>query len=93
MISLHSKVVAREGVLFRDLDGEAVLLSQATGRYYSLDEVGSRMWALLVEHGEVGRVCQALADEYDADQEQLLGDLTGFVGELVSRGLLRVHGE
>ena len=37
-----------DGVVFREVKGEAVLLELETGRYYGLDEVGTRIWQLLV---------------------------------------------
>ena len=35
------RITVPESVLFRDLDGEAVLLETVTGRYFGLDEVGT----------------------------------------------------
>jgi hypothetical protein len=32
-----------DDVLFRDLDGEAVILNLRTGTYFGLDELGTRM--------------------------------------------------
>jgi len=77
-------------VLFRDLNGEAVVLNLTTGQYYGLNEVGTRMWALLAEHGQVEAAFQALLEEYDVAGEQLQRDLLGFVDELASHGLVQL---
>ena len=69
MTDLTTRVTVPESVLFRDLDGEAVLLETATGRYYGLNEVGTRMWSLLQLHGEIEAVCRALLTEYDVPEE------------------------
>jgi hypothetical protein len=90
MIDLTTRVTVPESVLFRDLDGEAVLLETASGRYYGLDEVGTRMWSLLQIHGEIGAVCRALLAEYDVSEERLRADLEKLVETLVARGLLKV---
>ena len=34
-------------VIYRDLDGGAVILNLKTGTYFGLDTVGTRMWALI----------------------------------------------
>ncbi len=75
MIDLATRVTVPESVLFRDLDGEAVLLETGSGRYYGLDEVGTRMWSLLQLHGEIEAVCRALLAEYDVPEDRLREDL------------------
>jgi hypothetical protein len=86
--TLNSLVCVPDDVLFRDLDGEAVILNLRTGTYYGLDEVGTRMWLLLVEHGRVGSAYTALLAEYAVNEDQLSGDLLGLVDKLASRQLL-----
>jgi hypothetical protein len=90
MIDLTTRITVPESVLFRDLDGEAVLLETGSGRYYGLDEVGTRMWNLLQLHGETEAVCRALLAEYDVSEDRLCEDLRRFVETLAARGLLRV---
>jgi hypothetical protein len=90
MTDLTTRITIPESVLFRDLDGEAVLLDTVSGRYYGLDEVGTRMWSLLQRHGEIEAVCRALFAEYEAPEEQLLEDLQRFVGTLAAKGLIRM---
>jgi hypothetical protein len=75
-------------VLFRDLGGEAVLLELDSGCYYGLDEVGTRIWSLLEQHGDLGEVEKQLLAEYDVSHDQLAADLRSFVQELEGRGLL-----
>ncbi len=88
---LSSRVCVPEGVLFQNLEGEAVLLNQVSGKYYGLDQTGTRMWELLAEHGEVETVFRALIEVYDAPVERLQNDLLGFVDRLSAQGLLEVH--
>ncbi|HEY0514520.1 MAG TPA: PqqD family protein [Thermoanaerobaculia bacterium] len=92
MTDLATRVTVPDSVLFRDLDGEAVLLETATGRYYGLDEVGTRMWSLLHLHGEIEAVCRALLTEYDVPEERLREDLARLVEALAARGLVKLDG-
>jgi hypothetical protein len=92
MIDSAARITVPESVLFRDLDGEAVVLETVTGRYYGLNEVGTRMWSLLQLHGEIETVCRVLLTEYDAPEERLRGDLLRFIDDLAASGLIRTDG-
>ena len=85
---LDTRVSVPPGVMFRDLDGEAVVLELESGRYFGLNETGTRMWILLLEHGEVEPAFRALLDEYDVPEDRLRTELLGFVESLVSQRLL-----
>lgn len=91
MTSLQSRVCQGKDVLFHELGGEAVLLNLETGKYYGLDEVGTRMWMLVVEHGCLEPAYQALLQEYDVEPERLAQDLVQLVDQLISHGLLRLE--
>jgi hypothetical protein len=88
MTTLTTQVTVPERVLFRDLAGEAVLLDLQSGLYYGLNETGTRMWSLLVQHGQIEPALHALLAEYDAPEDRLKRELLGFVEELTSRSLL-----
>jgi hypothetical protein len=88
MMTLNTRVTVPQGVMFRDLDGEAVVLELESGRYFGLNETGTRMWLLLREHGEVGPALRALLDEYDVTEDRLRTELLSFVEALVSQRLL-----
>jgi hypothetical protein len=90
MATLESKVSVCNDVLFRELAGEAVLLNLATGKYYGLDEVGTRMWILLTQYGSVKPACCALLDEYDVTEDRLRQDLLHLVDELADHKLLQI---
>lgn len=74
--------------LHRELQGEGVLLQLDSGEYFGLNEVGQRIWALLVENGDLSAVASRLVDEFDAEPEVLSRDLNELVDDLVSRRLL-----
>lgn len=93
MTMLESRINVPEDVLFRNLDGEAIILNTETGKYYGLDEVGTRMWDLLAEHGQVEPAYRALLDEYDVTEGQLQQDLLDLVDKLVSEGLLQIDAD
>ena len=90
MSSLSSRVTIANEVLFREIEGECVLLNLRSGKYFGLDTIGARMWALLSEHPQVEDVLRALVDEYDVDEERLTHDLLDLVDQLAAQDLVRV---
>jgi hypothetical protein len=88
----EQRVEVSPGVVFREVGGEAVLLDLRSHRYYSLDPVGTRMWALLVELGSTAAVAERLVGEFEVDAETLDRDLRALVEKLAAEGLLTVEG-
>jgi hypothetical protein len=77
-----------EEVVFRELDGEAVILNLDTGIYFGLDAVGTRIWRLIEERKSLRMVLDTLVDEYEAPPDRLQRDLLEFVERLTGKGLL-----
>lgn len=75
-------------VLFREIQGEAVLLDLRSQRYFGLDEVGTRMWQLVAEHGREDPVVEALLEEYEVERSVLARDLSDFLEKLQDAELL-----
>lgn len=91
-LSLDSALKISEDVVFRELDGEGVILNLASGIYFGLDETGTRMWRLIEQHGQLRAVLDALCDEYDAAPDTIGSDLMRLVSELAEKGLLEPQG-
>lgn len=75
-------------VLARELDGEAVLLDLATGRYFGLNETGRRIFELLDGERTVAEVEAALLAEFDAPPAELGRDLRELLDALERAGLV-----
>jgi hypothetical protein len=86
-LSLADSVTINPDVLFRELDGEAVLLNLDAGVYYGLDPVGTKIWELIGEYGSLQSVFDAMLREYDVDATILENDLLRLVSELCANGL------
>jgi hypothetical protein len=83
-----AKLAIHPSVVFRELDGEAVLLNLDSGVYYGLDAVGTRVWILVAEHGTARGVCDQMEREYDVSPDVLARDVERLIGELREKGLL-----
>ena len=80
-------------VVFRDLAGEVVLLNLATGTYFGLDAVGTRVWHLIGEQGSKEKVIRVLLAEYEVEENRLRRDLDDLIGRLRAQGLLATDAE
>lgn len=89
-ITLDSRARPSEDVVFRELDGEAVLLHLADGVYFGLDPVGTRLWELIEEHGLLREVHAAALEEFEVPADVLERDLIGLVGQLAGKRLVEV---
>lgn len=88
---LKGKVSVPEGVLVRELAGESVLLDLNSESYFGLDEVGTRMWAVLTEPSSMESAVEKLLAEFDVEPQRLCADLHQLVEKLTELGLLHVH--
>jgi hypothetical protein len=76
-------------VVFRELDGEAVLLDLGTGTYFGLNAVGTRVWQLIDAGREQDDIVNVLAAEYDAATPTIAADVERLVAELKARRLIK----
>jgi len=84
----EERLTAPEHVMFRELDGEAVLLNLQNEMYYGLDEVGTRMWQLLTTSDSVQAAMDTMLEEFDVSPETLEKDVAKMIKELLEQGLL-----
>ncbi len=90
MTRLTQKVSISKDVWFSEVGGEAVLLNTSTGKYFTLDEVGARIWKLMSQYGQLEPVYQVLLGEYDVASEKLEEDLLALADLLLEKGLLQI---
>lgn len=78
----------RKDVVFRDLEGELVLLNLATGVYFGLDPIGTRIWALIDDGRTVDQIVGAITEEYEVDASVCRADLERFLAILRDNDLV-----
>ncbi len=75
-------------VLACQVGTDVVLLNSTSGRYYALDEVGSRIFELIGSGHSLGAVHDILIDTYDAAPDVLWSDLVAFCTRMSSLGIV-----
>lgn len=89
-VSLDDRVKIPGEVLFRKVREKTVLFNPDSGCHYGLDPVGSWLWALLAEQGNLQAVFEALAEEYEVAAENLQWDVLRLIRKLQANGLVVV---
>ncbi len=86
--------VPSEDVVARKIEGVLILVPLVAGmgdledELYTFNETGEAIWARLDGCNSLADIAASLAGEYDAPVDEIAGDVTGLVGELLGRGIL-----
>jgi hypothetical protein len=78
----------REDVAAKVIDGELIIIRLSDGTYYSMDNVGARVWELIERQLDVPAVAAAIAGRYRVPVEQVARDVGTLVQELLAEGLV-----
>lgn len=82
-------LVNEPSVISESIDGETIVLNFDNGHYYSLNAVGSAIWAHLARGGTLEGISGALATRYGLDATPVHTAVTGFVARLAEERLVR----
>ena len=85
------KITISEEALSQEVNGETVILDLKSESYFGLDEVGTRIWQLLQEHGDVRKTFDVMLDEFDVEEDQLENDMSALLDEMLEKGLLHIE--
>lgn len=81
-----------DGVLGTRQGDTTVLLDVNGGMYYTLNEVGGRIWELLGDGVAVPAIVERLQAEYDIAPETLAADAAGLIDRLLVAKLIAPAG-
>jgi hypothetical protein len=92
VLSLTSRIHIPKSILSHQFDEEVVLLNLATGVYFGLDTVGTRIWQVIQQHQPLilQTVCDTVLPEYNVTADRFADDLLSLVGRLQEHRLLEV---
>lgn len=76
------------GVLWTQLEGQAVLLNLASSRYYEANPLGRVIWESLETPQYVAEVVERVVSRYRVDRDRCRHDVLGFLTKLHAAGLV-----
>jgi Coenzyme PQQ synthesis protein D (PqqD) len=87
---MNREVCPKRGgqVIAQKASSEMLLFNMDDGNYYSLNEIGSRIWELCDGNHSVSQLVATLVAEYDAPKEDLEKDVAGLLDSLQSGKLI-----
>lgn len=88
MIQLQDRPSHADQVIAQETSGTLVLLSIPSGQYYSLNELGARVWKLCDGTRTVAEIIELIGKEYDAPLDRIRDDVIALLRELGSERLV-----
>ena len=92
-IPFTKRVSVPQNVMFRELEGESVILNIDSESYFGLDDVGTRMWEVLTQSESIQTAFETLIDEYDVQPDRLRDDLAGLIEQLAEKTLIEFNND
>lgn len=83
-------LVRDTSVLWRELDGEAILLNSKEGYSYNLNPVGTLIWKLLDGQHSAEDITIAVCEAYEVEAEQARQDIELLLADLLTNKLVKV---
>jgi hypothetical protein len=90
-MNLNQTITFSPHVLSQEVSGETVLLDLESEYYFGLDAVGTRIWQLIRDSGELRTIYNTLLEEYEVEETQLRADLKALITDACERGLITLH--
>lgn len=87
-MDVNSRPRRREDVLAQAAGDTVILLTPDSGEYFTLNEVGGRIWELADGSRSVAEIAAVLVDEYEAPLEEIQQDVLDVLVELAEERLV-----
>lgn len=84
-------VISRsDSVITAEMGEETVMMGMEQGKYYGLDDIGSRIWELLEEPRTLSALCETLRDEFEVEETSCREDVLDFLQHMQEEDLIRL---
>ncbi|MHC1681573.1 MAG: lasso peptide biosynthesis PqqD family chaperone [Clostridiaceae bacterium] len=90
-ITVDHCVAQKTGLDSSDMDGEIVMMDIDKGKYYSFNQVGSRIWNLIENPLAVSEIITTLLEEFNVDIETCEKAVLDFINRAYDEGIIYVN--
>lgn len=80
-----------EKVVWRTIDGEAIILHLDSGHYYSLNKTGSLIWDLILQEKTEEEIARFLSKEYRVSEKTARKDVAEMVNHFEKELLIKAQ--
>ena len=89
-----TQILRKSDVLEAEVGADFIVLNPDTLIYYEFNEVGQRIWQMLVEGPQpVSDIIDQLLTEFDVDEVRCRAAVEAFIADGTARGLLQLEEE
>lgn len=90
MINKDSIVCINKDIDATEFNDEKVMMNMDKGKYYALNEVGSRIWDLINSNTKVSEIVDALLKEYEVSEEDCTNQVISYLEDLYNAELIEI---
>lgn len=90
MYSSETIFIRLPEVQVSQIGDEMILLDPIQGEFLTFNPIASRVFELLENRIDFGKLCAVLLDEFDVDPDLCRKEISDYIADLVSRKLVRV---
>ncbi|WP_211746779.1 lasso peptide biosynthesis PqqD family chaperone [Paenibacillus sp. Marseille-Q4541] len=91
VVQLTETYIQEEGYVVSDMNGDKVMMSIQSGKYYNLGKTGGRIWELLTEGNTISNIVHALTTEFTISADQCEKHVHSFMQQLYAEGLIKLQ--
>lgn len=78
-----------DGLVWREVGDELVLLDTATSQYFSVNRTGAVLWPFLLEGCQRSQLVEVLRAKFEVDRAQAAQDTDHFLAMMREKGMLQ----
>lgn len=91
---IEEKYISRsESFVFREIEGEIVLLSDDGLQMHQLNKTASMIWKLADGKTQIKDIISLIHERFEVEKDVLNQDVREFVQDLVEKGILVIDGQ
>jgi hypothetical protein len=87
---MNRVLVKNEDIVWRNLEGEAVLLNPHTGKYFGMNSVGCSFWEKVDGKNTLTEIINYLLEEYEVTRSVLEKDLTELIDAMLKNNIISI---
>jgi len=90
MFSLDSYPNRSDGIVWRAIGGEIVIMTADGRKIHTLNNVGSAIWELSDGTRTIGEIMSLICERFDVSSEVAQADVLEFAEQLVDKNVLQI---
>ncbi len=86
---LHTPLdLAEENLIWREVDGQVIVLDKRTWSYLSINDSGACLWREIARGATQAELIARLQEAYELDEQRATRDVDAFVSMMQAHGML-----